>query len=226
MYCLIVFVIVILIFWYSKSQEMFSNPIEYMSKDDVIKFLMKDGDGYLSRLKPMDFMKRNVSGLDEYKENIKDVVIDFTSKQKKILEKAVRRAQEIIDSKNSKYIESDLLSRLEWIFALTTNKNGKQYEMGLPHTRQNVIFFTPDVIFSDRIEDTLVHEKIHVYQKVYKNKFQKVLLKNGYKIVGLRENSNFRSNPDLDEHIYEKDGVLMRGEFESEHPNEEIAYSY
>jgi len=86
---------------------------------------------------------------------------------------------------------------------------------------------------------TLIHEKIHVYQKLFPEDTKKHFTSKGLYVAAKRDvNDNIRANPDSDEYIY-KDGkgtlyaldyisdpkhiedVNKNGE---DHPNEEMAY--
>lgn len=94
----------------------------------------------------------------------------------------------------------------------------------------------------DTIITTIIHEKIHVYQRIYPELFRSALKTAGY--VRLRERKTeplSRSNPDIDEYIYlnqksqemisvynnDKPTSIMDIKYStvSEHPYEEIAYS-
>jgi hypothetical protein len=122
--------------------------------------------------------------------------------------------------------------KIPWAFAKTT----MFLETGYPHTRQGVIFLPensldrPDI----NIVRTLVHEKIHVYQKMYRDKFVHSLLHNGYTIIGRMSDTTKMSNPDADDRIYRHpSGRIMMQKRDSkdwkdalyEHPNELIAYT-
>ena len=203
-------------------KEVFTPNIRFYTRLETEEFLIADEDGYIDSLTPMDLNKRNVQSKDDYIENIKESAKDFTDFEKKVIEESVIEAQEYLEELKSKFIETNLISSLNWNFSITENG---QYEMGLPHTRLDVIFLTPEVIRNANFVNTLIHEKIHVYQRVYKKKFQKVLKDNGYEIIGRREErKDLRSNPDLDEFMYMKNDKKYSGRGRDEHPNEEIAY--
>jgi len=83
---------------------------------------------------------------------------------------------------------------------------GKLYEHGLPHTRGDIIVISKEKVNNytkKKLIKTLIHEKIHIYQKIYPNDVNKYLIENKfYKIKKKDINDNIRANPDLDEWIY------------------------
>ena len=223
---ILVFVIVLITVLYrltEKMKEVFTPNVRFYTRQETEEFLIADEDGYVDSLTPMDLNKRNVQSKDDYIENIKESAKDFTDFEKKIIEESVIEAQEYLEELESVFIETELISSLNWNFSITENG---QYEMGLPHTRSDVIFLTSEVIRNEKFVNTLIHEKIHVYQRVHKNLFQEALRKNGYEVIGRRdERKDLRSNPDLDEFMYMKHDKIYVGKGRDEHPNEEIAYN-
>lgn len=208
---------------YSKTKELFQQSgIQFLSKEETEEFLSLDKDEYIDKLRPMDLLNRNVETIEKYKERIKNSGVDFNRVQKEKLNKSVQEAQERLLIKDSKYIENELIVGMNWKIALTDGS----YELGLPHTRSDIIFLTSDVINRKDLVDVLIHEKVHLYQRKYKERFQRVLKENGYTIVNKRKNrDDLRSNPDLDEFVYSKGGnIYDRNNGYYEHPNEEIAY--
>lgn len=224
---MIIIFVLILIFisfrLHGKTVELFQSEIQYLSKEETGHFLSLDEDEYIRNLKPMDLLHRNAESNEKYLERAIKSSLDFSDEQKQLIDNSIRKAQERLLMKESKYIENDLIVGMNWKISLTDGS----YELGLPHTRSDIIFLTPKVIKRKDLVDVLIHEKVHIYQRRYKEKFKKVLLENGYTIVNNRNNrDDLRSNPDLDEFVYEKDGNVYdepKGIFE--HPNEEIAYA-
>ena len=74
------------------------------------------------------------------------------------------------------------LINIKWIFECTDNNDKKQYEEGLPHTRENIIFLTKSIIKNneENLINTLIHEKIHIYQRNNKNIFDILNNMNGF----------------------------------------------
>jgi hypothetical protein len=106
-------------------------------------------------------------------------------------------------------IDADALAELPWVFAKI---EGTAYEDGLPHTRApNVIFLASGTLRSKNasLKRTLLHEKIHVYQRAYPEKTAALVRDAGYVNTGKRRNTVplARANPDLDEWIYEDEAA-------------------
>jgi hypothetical protein len=83
----------------------------------------------------------------------------------------------------------------------------KFYENGLPHTRNDIIFISKknvDQYSYEKLTKTLIHEKVHVYQKKNKRDTQKYLLANEFTPISYRlEEHMIRANPDLDNIVYQ-----------------------
>ena len=96
---------------------------------------------------------------------------------------------------------TDFNNNLNWVFAFMSN----DYEEGLPHTRGNIIFISPIIIEYDKNQliKTLIHESIHIYQRYNKEIIDNYLKSNGFIAIKNRNSEKLiRSNPDLDEFIY------------------------
>lgn len=210
----------------------------YLSKEDTSEFLAKDDDTYIESLSPADLYARKVSSVKEYKEKSVKNVLEFDENSKNILDKATILADTYFNKLNNAYIDTARINKIVWKFALTSN------EENLPHTRSDIIFLSPYVLKNKEkaLVSILIHEKVHIYQKMYIEEFQNMLLQNGYKQVKKRkEYPLIRANPDLDEFVYsDKNGKLMLTLYKNnrpkgitdvetnnhhhEHPFEEIAY--
>jgi len=130
--------------------------------------------------------------------------------------------------------------------------NNFEYEEGLPHTRQDVIFITSSIIpvsdeFADDLINILIHEKIHIYQRYNKKEIDNKIKAEGYMILPESKiNKDLlylrRSNPDIDNTIYynpvnNKEMIfyyrtdkpnnisdILTNDFSLEHPYEKMAY--
>jgi hypothetical protein len=220
-------------------KEPFANSI-YLSKYETANFLTRDEDEYISSMTVPDLYARNVKSHKEYREKLPATSIDFTEAEKIILDNAIDEANLFFKNLKSPYIDNGLMDKIYWKFALT---NHKDYEEGLPHTRSDIIFITPSLLEQSKeiIVATIIHEKVHVYQRLYPELFRAVLKKEGYTVLRERKTEPLaRANPDLDEYIYlspkaeemiflyktDKPNSITDVQYSkvSEHPYEEIAY--
>lgn len=210
----------------------------YLSKEETSEFLAKDDDKYIESLSPADLYARKVSSRSEYKKKSVKNTLDFDENSKNILDKATILADKYFNKLNNIYIDNERINKITWKFSLTSN------EENLPHTRSDIIFLSPSVLKNKEkaLVSILIHEKVHIYQKMYIEEFQSMLLQNGYKQVKKRkEYPLIRANPDLDEYVYsDQNGKLMLTLYKNnrpkgitdvetnnnqhEHPFEEIAY--
>lgn len=174
-------------------------------------------DNYYDSFSALDLRARGVSSLNEYLRRIESVCLRGTCDTNK--ESIIRRACAKVDwadieKKRTQWINMERLRALPWTIALTKGK-GSAYEYGLPHTRGDVIVIPEsDVVESDDFVDTLMHEQLHVYQKMYPEDFQKYLDFQGFVRHSLRKNiQNVAANPDADEWVYSKDGEIFVGQY-------------
>lgn len=238
----------------SNKDKYTNNNIYFMTYKETADFLLMDSDKYVQNMSEIDLFARKAESTDEYRKNVSDLAISFQEDHKSKLLKCSKEADLFLDSydfkkeKSSyKMINGKDLSQIKWIFALTQRLNNREYEDGLPHTRGNVIFISLNVLNYEETDfiNTLIHEKIHIYQRNNKILFQKILSEMGYSIIDrniLPYKRFIRANPDTDGNIYydkktNKEMVcIYRNEnpsglndvivnnFSLEHPYEKIAY--
>jgi hypothetical protein len=186
-----------------------------LSKKELIDIIINDYDGYYKTFTENDLQVRNVSNIKEYKSKIKSSACIPKSNQinkiKKSVQLADKKIQNLIKDNNGNYDHVDLnkLYNIKWKIGFICNNN---YENGLPHTRGDVIIFPLSMISNSNtseISSTLIHEKVHVYQKTFKNETQEYLDKNNFKKIKTRDkNDNIRANPDMDDSVY-SDGRMI-----------------
>ena len=104
-------------------------------------------------------------------------------------------------------------SKISWKIAYIP---GLKYEHGLPHTRNDVIIITkPTHLFT-----TLVHEKVHLYQKKYPDDVELYLLQKGFERLRKREKKDcIRANPDIDQWIYKRGKRIYKCVYKSKFPD-------
>lgn len=180
-----------------------ADTVRFLGAEETNAFLVSDADGYVRNLKPKDLEKRG----DGYARVVARAGRDFTPREMARVRHAARVADRIVPRR---------LAAIPWTFA----KVDASYERALPHTRGRIIFLydknTGGESFADLV-NTLVHEKVHVYQRLNAPAVDAYLVALGYRRVGP---SVTRANPDTDGFAYVRvDGLPI-----DEHPYEEMAY--
>ena len=239
--------------------------IKFMTFKETADFLRNDSDGYVRNMSVLDLHARHAKTYIDYLNNIEDTAITFTAEEKELLGKCADKADNYFKMEQFKeleyanHINGNDIAGIKWVFANTYanhfNDTIKEYEEGLPHTRENIIFVSKNVLKYDELNltNTLIHEKIHIYQR-----YNSVLFENIIKNMGLIELDKktykyakyIRSNPDTNNKIYysaenTKKGIdmdtnvmvclyrnnnpnsindVIHKNYSTEHPYEKIAY--
>jgi hypothetical protein len=174
-------------------------PPIFLSRQETQNFLDYDPDGFIRSLTMADLVARHT---DDYFGKISRSALEFTPDEKNDIIKKISTIKEFED--------------IQWKFALVDS----DYEQGWPHTRQDVIFLSrpiPDA-------ETLLHEKIHIFERRYPEKAEKMLSDLGFtKTSTLIKNYSplVRSNPDVDMYVWlNKQGVPMVALYNSENPRD------
>ncbi len=186
-----------------------------MNKNELYLYLIKDNDNYYKNFSNIDLKARNVNNLEEYYEKIKESCMDIDNNTSLILNKCIKSANDKLSNYKCTGFDGNKCANIDWNIGLVKNKS---YEEGYPHTRYNVIILPSYLIKNqNQLINTLIHEKIHVYQKMYPEDINEYLLENGFTKYKLRSdfnNINTRSNPDMDEWIYKnKNDEIMMAEY-------------
>ena len=236
--------------------------IYFMTYKETSTFLRNDNDRYVRNMSELDLHARNVKTYMEYINNIEDTAISFTDEEKELLITCANNADKYLkmedfkELKYGKYINGNDLANIKWVFANTYtnrfNNKIKEYEEGLPHTRENIIFVSKHVLKYDELNltNTLIHEKIHIYQRYNSKLFDKIIREMGLLELdkkSFKYSKYIRSNPDTNNKIYynnidnnidnnnimvymyrndNPNGIndVVHNNLSKEHPYEKIAY--
>lgn len=207
----------------------------FMSAAETSRFLKSDPDTYVRTMTPWDLYARKMKNIEDYLTRASAAATDFEPAQKERFSKATADADAFFRKQGSESI-----ANIPWVFAMT---QGDAYEDGMPHTRTNVIFVSSMLDEThERLVQTLVHEKLHVYQRANPEKMAIMLQTAGYTRWKYRVGEpRIRSNPDVDPWIYidpktnkpmacyyssDKPSNIsdITSNPESEHPFERMAY--
>jgi hypothetical protein len=200
---LIILFVLINNFFKKKDNENFNNKIVFLKGYELYKILKEDNDNYYKTFFDNDFYSRKIKNINEYIELIKSSPTDFNDSEKLKLTKCIKEADVFFENIFFEWFDGKKSVTIPWVLGIVKNK---LYENGLPHTRNNIIIISKDNIndFTElKLTKTLIHEKVHIYQKIYKNEVITYLKKNNFIKYKKKSNlDNIRSNPDLDNWIY------------------------
>jgi len=191
--------------------------IYFMTYKETANFFAKDRDRYVRNLSDLDLHARGVKTHVEYMNNIEDTAISFTDDEKELLERCAKDADKYLRNERfkevdyGKHLNGNDIADIKWIFANTyTNYHLdtiKEYEQGLPHTRENIILLSKNVLKNDALNltNTLLHEKIHIYQRYNPKIFDTIITEMGLKELDrkhFKQAKYIRSNPDTNNKLY------------------------
>jgi hypothetical protein len=183
--------------------EKFGNNIIFLNKTELFNILKENDDGYHEKFYKNDFYARKVNNIYEYINIMYTSSSNFNGSQKNKLIKCCEDADVFLNNLNYDWLKGEKLVNIDWKLGCI---QGKYYENGLPHTRSDIIILPDtkvDKYSDERLTKLLIHEKIHLYQKLYPDDVDIYIKENNYKRIKKREEEdNIRANPDLDEWIY------------------------
>jgi hypothetical protein len=199
----------------------------FVQKNKLLSFLKSDPDDYYKTFTTFDLHARNVKSVDEYISLLSKSVSFFSADEKRKIKKMIDEIDERIKDIKIDGFNGEKCSKLPWIIGCI---DGDGYEGGLPHTRQCTIILPKSFIDMD----TLVHEKVHVYQKIYQKEMQDYLSRFERK----PKYEKTRANPDTNDWIYSDEKREYKCLYRSkkpksiqdvtgskyEHPFENLAY--
>ena len=203
-----------------------SYNIIFLTYNETSNFLLNDSDKYITNMTDVDLYARKVKSKKEYLEKISKNSISFNIDEKKKLYVCAKNADNFLKNYNN-IVNGNELVLIKWKFALVNNINDGdniEYEEGLPHTREDIIFLSKYVLNNDNhsLTNILIHEKVHIYQRYNNDKIEKIINGYGYKVSDTTKNNKLiRANPDLNDKIYfdSKNNIEMIGLYKSYKPN-------
>jgi hypothetical protein len=244
-FLILIFIILIIgiIFIYSTTinnskilkKEFCMNNIIFLNSNELFEILSADKDNYYKTFLKYDFSTRNIKNIDDYIPKIKESVCNFTDLEKNKVIKSINYINSKLNNLNLPYFDGKLASKIPWKIGLI---KGNLYENGYPHTRNDVIILSKNTINAVNMEEdeidknftqTLIHERIHIYQKMYPKYVKIYLSQNNFKKIKNRDiNDNIRANPDTDLSIYKDGNNIVYKALYKNNPNNigDINYFY
>ena len=198
------------------------NSVTFIPSDILYKKLISNDDKFYDSLFDYDWKARKVSSLDNYKKFVKKSVSTFTEKEKEKIKTCTKQCDDFLMTVAILGFDSIKASNIPWNIGKI---KGLLYEHGLPHTRHDdLIILSGEKNLTGDIRSltrTLIHEKIHIYQKQNIDDVEKYLKINNFEKYKYREyNDIIRANPDLDGWIYKNrlSGNIYKCEYTSSNP--------
>ena len=189
--------------------ESYNNQIIFYKKQNLYFILKKDEDNYFKSFSTTDLRVRKINEIDEYYKILENSLCDPDEKTINIVKNYILQIKSkinnyMINNKNEyEYVNLKKFNEIPWKIGFVCNHN---YENGLPHTRGNIIILNKNKLMLNgdmKNMKTLIHEQIHIYQKMYPLDVEYYLKnKNFTKIKKKTKYDNIRANPDLDDYIY------------------------
>lgn len=192
--------IIILIFLYISFRfvkEHFPNNTKILNKDELLNVILNN-DNYYNTFNSLDLKVRNVRNIDEYKQIIITEPTTINYYEEYLIKSSINKIKHSLDNYYVIGFDGKKANEIIWTIGIV---DGKKYEDGLPHTINNIIIIPKSLIYSNNLKDTLIHELVHVYQKIYPEDIKEYLNHHNFKIT-TRPKLNIRANPDLDNNIY------------------------
>ena len=197
-----------------------SSPINiiFLNNKELSDILIKDYD--------------NINNKDEYLYNIENHLYTPTKKEKKIIKNAIYKAENKLKNKHYMGFNYNKIQKSPWVIGCSIGEN---YEFGYPHTRNNIIILNYNNIYDKDLYKTLIHERIHVYQKLFPKDMNKFLKYFGFEKIKRKDISHL-DNPDTNNYIYKKNDFIFECNIidnnlhytnlssQYEHPYEYMAY--
>jgi hypothetical protein len=197
-----------------------SGLVQLLAARETKMLLLSDPGGYVAKLTGADLAARGARSSAEYLSRVGELAHDFTEAERRAVTRAILSVQVWLTSteragRTPLGVNFAKLAKMPWRVAATAPAAGAEgaavaYEANLPHTRADVVFVAPalipsgdDTVSQKRFAATLLHEKIHVYQRAHPQDIAAALDAEGYVRDGARDRLPLvRANPDLDEWVY------------------------
>lgn len=207
--------------------------IIFYSSDDIITILNDTFKNYYNNMNDTNINLRQITNKEVFLKNLYKCFYNCNQYDKYLLIEAIHTAQKKMDLINCIGFYPNKLKNIPWKLGFSYLYD---YEFGLPHTHNDIIILNKNNIYDDDLVTILIHERIHIYQKLFPNDIQEYLKHNNFKKI-IKKSDNDIINPDTDEYIYERNGLIYECKIDNnklkftkhnskyEHPFEYMAYT-
>lgn len=182
--------------------------VSFINRNELIEILSKSPSfrDFIDRMSYEDLKARNMENREHVMLNYMNNTLFFTEQEK-------QRIHNLVNLIDTRTINTPLLHNIPWIFV----KTNSSIEEGFPHTLSNLIFISNPMDISAEV---LLHEKIHIFQRLYPDLTKKLIID----LWGFNVHSKFidtflaRNNPDTDGIIYSRKGVVFYQKYTTSNP--------
>lgn len=221
MYDLLPIVIITIIFMLSCTHII----IKYFNKCNFIndpKYLTHNNDKFFNRLNRVNLYARKVNSVSEYIKRIEKSIVHIDIFDKIKIINHINEITHNVNKLSIPWLNVKKFTNMKWNIICFDG----YYEQQMPHTRDNVIALPKHIINSDRLQEILFHEQLHVYQKTFSREIKHYIDKH-FKVVG-RVTELCRANPDTDTLIYANNDKIFGCVFNSFNPKSllDVRYSF
>lgn len=173
--------------------------VKLLSARETSAMLSQDEDAYVQRMSKYDLIARKADSYTEYLKRIAIAAHEATQWETRRINEATAEVDRFLSTSTSRHIPATLRT-VPWKIAIV---RGKEYEGGYPHTRGDTIIIPNSLITSSEFSKTLLHEKVHLYQRAHPQEMDAWIRARGFKRWKTRVSEPLsRANPDLDAWIY------------------------
>jgi len=160
-------------------------------------FAKENEDDFFARMSSYDLIARNATNVKDYQ---------------KLHNSAVRMSDVSQITKEADELLADypLLYNIPWSISTISD----DIENGYPHTLDTTIFMPKGTMSTE----TLIHEKIHVFQRLYPELTDRLIRSWGFTVSNMGRHPLQRNNPDLPANNYVFNGWVIFQKYNSKKP--------
>jgi hypothetical protein len=198
----IVIIIIIIVVTYLIYLFFFTKTtcIKYLTFDEFMS--ITNSSEYFNNMNSYDLQVRKSNNKNEYFKKYQSGYQTFTTEQKNILLNIVN----IIENKIFKY---NNFKNIKWVFV----KIDTNLENSFPHTIENVIVLSNKFFYSSTSSqiNTIIHEKVHIYQRMYPEYIDILYKQWGFDKIGIDIDIDYnRNNPDIKYYYSYNNNLLIQ----------------
>lgn len=192
-----------------------------MDKYELALILKNDNDNFYKNMSNDNLNLRNITNKTLFLNNIIDNLYTINKNEIYVINKAIKKAQNKLKKCNLIGFNYHKIQNYPWIIGFSI---GDKYEFGYPHTRNNIIILNYNNIYDKDLVNTLIHERIHIYQKLYPNDITLFLRLLNFKKIKKKEDDHLH-NPDTDLYIYKNNNIIFECKIINNNDTNKLKYS-